>query len=280
MGTGWEITIWDNLSEKLFEEIKKSVIEQSENFDKTYSRFIKSSLVWKIAEKAGVHEVPQDLTVMLKIYDDLYLPSDCKLNPLVGFTMNDLGYDENYSLKPKSSVQTVPDLKSSLKIMDETHIETAQKVLIDLGALGKGYFVDILHNFLKSKEIKRFLVNGSGDIRYHGNEPIAAGLEHPTDKNKVIGSIKMSGGALCASGTDRRKWDNYNHLIDPQSLNSPKEIVSTWVTAETAALADALATCLFLTNPDNFTVKYKFEYCLLDRFMRARRSPGFTAEFY
>lgn len=280
MGTHWEISIWDEIDSNKFREMKDAIIKKSGDFDNTYSRFKKNSLVWKIAEGEGTYEVPEDLTKMLTLYSDFYLPSQRKLNPLIGFMISDLGYDENYSLVPKEIIRLVPDFADALKILDVTHIQTRQKVLIDLGALGKGYFVDRLADFLKREGIKRFLVNGSGDIWYEGEEKIRAGLEHPTDKTKVIGAINLSNIALCASGIDRRKWDKYNHVIDPDLLTSPEKIISTWVVAGTAALADALATCLFLVPPENFSHKYKFEYCILDKDMKIKKSKGFAAEFY
>ncbi|MBI2024024.1 FAD:protein FMN transferase [Candidatus Giovannonibacteria bacterium] len=177
-------------------------------------------------------------------------------------------------------MRPVHDYNKSIKILDSTHIETFDSVLIDIGALGKGYFVDKLDEYLKTENIKKFLVNGSGDIRYFGNEKIQVGLEHPSDKNKVIGKVDMGTGAMCASGCDRRQWGDYHHIIDPASLTSPKNILSTWVIAGNAALADALATCLFLAPPENFESKFKFEYCILNSEMLIKKSEGFHAEFY
>ncbi|MBI2024023.1 FAD:protein FMN transferase [Candidatus Giovannonibacteria bacterium] len=96
MGTRWEIAIWDPHLEA---RLSNKIIEKSKEFDNLYSRFIKDSLVWKIAENPGKHEVPADLVKMLRLYEELYLPSEKKLNPLIGFAISDLGYDAEYSLK-------------------------------------------------------------------------------------------------------------------------------------------------------------------------------------
>ena len=93
MGTTWDISIWDAISDEELDILKEKIFNMSDNFDKTYSRFIRSSLVWKIAESAGEYEVPEDFISMLNAYMDLYEPSEKKLNPLVGFTISDLGYD-------------------------------------------------------------------------------------------------------------------------------------------------------------------------------------------
>ena len=281
MGTTWAVSIWDEIDQTTLDTLQSSIIQQSMLFDQTYSRFIKTSLVWALTEKRGVVEVPEDLVTMLLLYERLNALSGGTCNPLIGFTISDLGYDADYSLKPKDIIRPVPDFQSSLHIIDDTHIELFASALIDLGALGKGFFVDTISRFLRENGIRRFLVNGSGDIFYQGNgQVLRAGLEHPGDTSKVIGVIEMTHGALCASGSNRRKWDKYHHTIDPFSLTSPQDIIATWVMAETAAIADGLATCLFLVEPERFAESYEFEYCILNKDYKVKRSTGFTAELF
>ncbi len=157
-------------------------------------------------------------------------------------------------------------------------------MLFDLGALGKGYFVDVIEQRLTSAGLKRFLVNGSGDISYKGTGAISVGLEHPGDPTKVIGVIEMTGAknssCMCSSGINRRKWGKYNHVIDPHTSSSPDEIIATWVIAPTTAIADALASCLFFVAPENFASKYQFEYCIMNKENKIKKSPGFEATFY
>jgi thiamine biosynthesis lipoprotein len=283
MGTTWEITLWDKTDH--LEIFKQEIFALSDQFDKTYSRFIKTSLVWKIAEQAGTYEVPEDFTNMLRIYMDLYEPSGCKLNPLIGFTISDMGYDENYSLVTKDTVRLTPDLFDTVKIIDNTHIETNLPVLFDFGALGKGYFVDRIKDYLVSQGVERFLVNGSGDIYYSSGKkseskiPIVVGLEHPNDKTKVIGTTEMTEGSMCASGISRRAWGKYHHVINPLSNSSTEGILATWVVAKTAALADALASCLFFVAPESLSA-YDFEYVIMNDERKVKVSPGCQVKLF
>jgi thiamine biosynthesis lipoprotein len=297
MGTSWEISIWDEISDEELKIIKKEVFEMSDNFDNTYSRFIRSSLVWKIAESAGVYEVPKDFVNMLKMYMDFYEPCQKKLNPLIGFTISDLGYDDVYSLKEKADIRPTPDLFETVEILEglEGHlssfkIKTAQPVLFDFGALGKGYFVDKISDYLKNKGIKRFLVNGSGDIYYSGGAdkeekiPITVGLEHPSDQTKVIGTTEIKEGSMCASGTNRRKWGEYHHVIDPLTARStPTEqgIIAVWVIAHSATLADALASCLFFVQPERLIEKgFVFEYVIMNADNLIKKSEGWKGGLF
>lgn len=279
MGTQWAVSVWDGLDPAVFAGMKKDILGQSQVFDRTYSRFISTSLVWELTRKTGTVEVPSDLVAMLRMYEKLHDLSGGKCNPLVGFALSDLGYDAEYSLQARNETRPVPDFHDALRIVDDTHIELRQSTLIDLGALGKGFFVDKLSTHLRRQGVKRFLVDGSGDIYYQGSgTPIRCGLEDPADERKAVGVIALEHGAMCASGINRRAWKGRHHIIDPQSLESPSEIVAAWVIAPDAATADGLATCLFFTEPERYAKDFRFEYCLMNAERKVKRSPGFKAE--
>ena len=280
MGTSWEVTVWDEVDQTVFATLRSTIMAQSKEFDETFSRFKKDSLIWELSKRKGLQQVPEDLVKMLRIYEKLNRMSSGALNPLIGFALSDLGYDAEYSLKPKDTVRPVPDFNAALTIIDDTHIELNESVLIDLGALGKGFFVDKIAAYLKRQGLRHFLVNGSGDMYYSGaGMPLRAGLEHPADPTKVIGVIEIAEGALCASASNRRKWDKYHHTLDPKTLTSPQGIIATWVRADSAALADGLCTCLFMTEPEKY-IELGFEYCLLNPTYAIKRSAGFQAELF
>lgn len=281
MGTTWSIAIWDPIAESALQEIQSTIVRQSKDFDHTYSRFIQSSFIWSLAQKTGRIEVPADLVRMLRLYERFNRLSRGKCNPLIGYAMSDLGYDAEYSLKTKERVRPVPNFSSALRIIDDTHIELTESVLIDLGALGKGYFVERISAYLNQQGIRRYLVDGSGDMTYKGNgEALRVGLEHPGDPSKVIGVVELLDGSMCGSGSNRRRWGDYHHTIDPDFLSSPGDIIATWVIAESAAIADGLATCLFLCEPEAFERELAFDYCLLNTDYNVKRSAGFTAELF
>lgn len=275
MGTTWEITVWDR------EVDASEIIRLSNEFDTAYSRFIKNSFVSNTSHKTGTIKVPEDFTQILALYFKLYPLSQKKLTPLIGHTLEEIGYDADYSLISHKTINNVPDLFETVSIVDSTTIEIKIPVLFDFGAIGKGFFVDVVTTYLKEKGVKRFLVNGSGDISYVSNgEEITVGLENPLDSSQIIGTVKMKHGCMCSSATNRRAWGKYNHIIDPHTLASPAEIIASWVIADSAAVADGLATALFMVPPENFAKDFKFEYCLLNKDLQVKRSSGFTTELF
>ena len=278
MGTKWTIKISDEISPAEFEAIRQSIQEKSAQFDATYSRFLPQSLVNNL-RNPGEYEIPGELFAMLQLYEKLHEATAGKINPLVGQTLEDLGYDTDYSFDQKKPITKTPDFNHAVKLSEKNHFTILEPVLIDIGALGKGYFVDLIVAFLRNKGIVDFLVDGSGDMYYQSSEnrTLKIGLEDPSDETKVIAKVDFSGGAMCSSAGNIRKWRQYHHIIDPISSESPKDILATWVIAQNTALADGLATSLFLVSPETLLPHYDFEYLIFNTARRVKQSQGFHA---
>ncbi len=281
MGTHWAVTVWDAMGSAAFTELERAIIARAREFEALYSRFRTDSLVWDLARSPGVHTVPRELVEMLQLYARLNALSDGKCNPLVGFTLSDLGYDADYTLVPQAQIRATPEFSQTLRILDDERIELAAPALIDLGALGKGYFVDIMVGMLREKGLRRFLSDGSGDVYYEGDGyPLRVGLEDPADPTKAIGVATLLKGSLCGSAGNRRKWGDVHHIIDPDTGRSASGIAAAWVTADTAVLADGLTTCVFLTEPERYREAFGCEYLLMNSERKVKRSEGFEAELF
>lgn len=281
IGTTFTIKIWNLLSQDQYEVLVEDLRMCAEEFDSLYSRFRSDSLISKLSTCTGVFEVPSDLVAMLRTYELLDSATKGAVNPAIGFALSDTGYNAAYSLREQTVIRDVPKFSDTVLIRDDTHVELLQHALLDLGALGKGYLVDLLYRRMRESGLSRFLVDGSGDIRYYAQEgeEIVCALEHPENPSMAIGTFKVTGGALCASATNRRVWGNRNHYFDPRTKESPVDIVATWVYADDTALADALSTALFFVSPESLT-QFDFEYCIVNKDLQRKNSAGFTAEFF
>jgi len=270
MGTVLSVRVLNQVSPILQEKIRQEILDFTVFYDESFSRFKKESLVTKISEKEGKHIVPKILVEMLRMYEDFNLVTEGAMNPLIGNTISDLGYDSDYTLRKKESVRSTPKLFETLQILSDTEIQTKEPVLIDIGALGKGFWVDQVGNILEKNKISHYIVNGSGDILYKTDqtESLSVALEDPVNGRDYIGNTKILNEALCGSGVNKRNWsvkdtDNLHHVIDA-NINLPTEnVLAVWVKAKTCTLADGLATALFFTSPDKLLEKYSFEYYII-----------------
>lgn len=279
IGSHWVIDIFDFPKSLSPEKLEKIILDRIEIFDKTYSRFRKDSLVWRISEKAGEYKFPSDSKDLFALYDQLYKITDGAFTLLIGNTLSEAGYDSSYSLTPQE-IHKVPDI-SEIYSFDYPVLTIKKPYILDFGGLGKGYLVDVISNLLIENGIESFCVDGSGDIFCKNLEkPVRVGLENPKDFKQVIGVVELNNKSICASSGSRRKWDKYHHIIDPNTLKSPDKILSTWVVAKNAFTADAMATCLFLTSPKKLLKYFDFEYLILNSDFTISKSQNFSAELF
>jgi thiamine biosynthesis lipoprotein len=280
IGTQWSITIKDELTEHTGQMLKKEIADRIEIFDQTYSRFREDSLVRKAAKSSGNLTFPKDAKQLFALYKSLYHITDGSFTPLIGDVLSDAGYDAVYSLQPGKLRKT----EKWEDVFSFTYpILTMKKpAILDFGAAGKGYLVDIVGGMLQAHDVKNFCVDGSGDLLYKSatSEPLRVGLEHPEDPTKAIGVATITDGSICGSAGNRRKWGEFTHIIDPHTQTSPKDIVAIWVVAETAILADALATCLSFTSAEKLQKFYQFEYVLIKADYTLEKSQDFPGEFF
>lgn len=161
-------------------------------------------------------------------------------------------------------------------------ITIKERVVLDFGAGGKGYLVDIIGVLIESFGINTYTIDAGGDILHKGKdgEALKVGLENPNNFKQIIGVADITSGSICGSAGNRRVWGNFHHIIDPKTLTSPRSIASVWTTAKTALLADSLATCLFFSPHNELKKHFDFEYAILYSDFSLEKSEKFPGEFF
>lgn len=279
IGTHWEIEVFKSLSYADEQRLFVAVKDRIDRFDKAYSRFREDSLVTAISKRVGVFLFPDDGALMLSLYHDLYMRTNGLLTPLIGNLMSDAGYDAQYSLKQKKRLESPPAWDDALEYR-HPYLIVKMPVLLDFGAAGKGYLIDLVAEVLEANSTAEYCIDAGGDILLKGRPPQRIGLEDPDDTSKAVGICTLVGGSICGSAGNRRQWEKFTHIIDPKSRKSPTKISAVWVTAETAIIADALATCLFFVEPAVLAGAYVFEYVRLYENRSFEKSPGFSGEMF
>jgi thiamine biosynthesis lipoprotein len=279
IGTKWYIDIYKELDEAEKSELFSKIKNRIDVFDKIYSRFRADSLVMRMSKESGDFTLPADAEPMLSLYRDLYVHTDGLVTPLIGNLISDAGYDAQYSLKQKKKLEMPPTWDEALEYK-HPKLLIKKPVLLDFGAAGKGHLVDLVGKVLEKNGIKEYCIDAGGDILHKGKTPIRIGLEDPENKEKVIGVRILQNRSICGSAGNRRKWADFTHIINPKTLTSPTDIMAVWVVADTALLADALATCLFFVPASKLSDAYKFEYVIVYSDRSLEKSENFHGEIF
>ncbi|MBQ3508343.1 MAG: FAD:protein FMN transferase, partial [Clostridia bacterium] len=132
---------------------------------------------------------------------------------------------------------------------------TDPEMTLDVGAIAKGYAVEMVARSLEEKGITGYVINVGGNVRTLGvkgdGSPWTVGIENPEEDvaDPYFAYLHMNGQSLVTSGSYQRYYvvegKRYHHIIDPDTL-MPKDLyLSVSVVCKSSADGDALSTALF-----------------------------------
>jgi len=275
IGTSWSIETTTRLSTI----IQKAIHDRILDFDKTYSRFRSDSIVSKARHNVGTYAFPEDAQALFDFYKKLYDLTDAKVTPLIGGMLENAGYDADYSFVSRAQ-QPIPTWEEALDIHGGL-VTIHQPIVIDVGAAGKGYLVDSVSQILEAAGVDEYVIDASGDIRHKGSQENKVGLEHPLETNKVIGVIDIQNKSLCASAINRRQWGNgQHHVFDPDTMEPTRDVIATWVIADSTMVADGIATALFFTEPAKLRKEFSYDFLRIRRDGAIDYSPAFEGKLF
>lgn len=276
IGTRWAI----DTPEPLPADVRVRVRARIDAFDRTWSRFRDDSLIARMAREPGEYTLPEDAAPLLDLYALLGERTGGAVSPLVGRSLERLGYDARYRLRPSGPPVPAPAWDDVVE-RDGTRLLVREPVLLDVGAAGKGYLVDLVAQELTAAGICEHTVDAGGDLRHAGPRPLRVALEDPRDPQRAVGVVRLGGGALCGSAVNRRAWgDGLHHVLDARTGRPVDGVVATWVIAGSGLLADGLATALFFAEPERLLVAADFSYVAVHADGSARYSLDLDGEVF
>lgn len=126
---------------------------------------------------------------------------------------------------------------------------------LDVGAIAKGYAVEMVARSLEERGITGYVINVGGNVRTVGakgdGSPWVAGIENPdTDAEEpYVAYLKLSGESVVTSGSYQRYYlvngKRFHHIIDSETLMPAEGFRSVSVVCKHSGQGDALSTALF-----------------------------------
>lgn len=214
----------------------------------------------RINESAGINPVPVDEETLFLIAESLKVSN--RSQGVFDISFASIGHLWRLH-KDKKQVLDQRTIEEQLKFINYKLIEVndADKTVylphkemkIGLGGIGKGYAVDQVYRLFLKKGLSNFYINGSGDIRVHSRVDAPRkwriGIRNPLSKDpkKSVGVVQMDSGAIASSGGYIHNIDGdrfNNHIINPKTGTSARDVIASTVIAEDALTADTTATVL------------------------------------
>lgn len=144
-------------------------------------------------------------------------------------------------------------------------------LIVDLGAIGKGYALSQMIECLSDSDSLYGLVSVGGNVGVYGNKDTSfkIGICNPKNTSGVVGYVYIDKGVIAVSGDYERYFIEdgvkYHHIFDTSTGYPAKtSISSVSVICEDATIADALSTALFVMDYEKAmefynSEKYNFE---------------------
>lgn len=276
IGTAWEV----ETAEPVPADARAAIAAEIEAFDRTWSRFRSDSAVTALAASGGRMPLPAGDVRLLEVLAAAGEATGGAVHPLVGDALVALGYDAEYSFRPRGHPGGDLEAVASTRLRWDADTLTLDGAgTIDVGAAGKGLLVDRVLALIPAS-CGDAVVDGSGDLAVRGTA-IRVGLEHPYDPTRAIGVWEVGDAALCASAANRRSWgDGLHHVLDARTGLPVRTVVATWARAADALHADAAATALFFDGGPAFAAAADIAWVRMLSDGRVEYSPGADAELF
>ncbi|MGT2424861.1 FAD:protein FMN transferase [Amnibacterium kyonggiense] len=256
IGTRWALTTAEPMTASTRDRVDAVIA----GYDAAWSRFRGDSAVAAIARGEAVDLGPT-APPLLALLADLRARTGGAVDPFVAASLEHLGYGPSAALRPSAGWLPAPDAEV---LLEGTTVRTLPPRLLDVGSAGKGQLVDLVLDVLAEAGHTGALVDASGDLRVTG-APLRVALEHPFDPAAAIGVVEVADGAIAGSAVNRRDWSldggrRLHHVLDARTGRPVEAVAATWVLADTAMVADALATALFFVGPEALLDAYDFRW--------------------
>lgn len=219
----------------------------------------KESDIFKVNNANGAEIVLQeDAFCPLQFALNMAGESEGLFNPLLYPVIREWGFTTGVYKVPESSV-----VKALMQNTDYTAVVLDKKkksvkirpdMMIDLGAVGKGYAGDCAIQVLKANGIKSAILDLGGNVQTIGTKPDGSlwsvGIKNPWGEGSVAG-LRISDKAVITSGGYERFFDQdgkrYIHIFDGKTgYPVENEISSVTIVCKSGLLGDSLSTTLFV----------------------------------
>ena len=237
-------------------EILDYAFKLMEDYENKFSFYKNESQIWKFNNSIiDSLLIDDDLKEILSISKELYQKTNKHYDVTIG-ALSEIWDFDNEVIPTCKEIEKAIQVTGFEKLkIQNNYLYKTDGIKINLGSLAKGYIIDKVVAYLKQQNVISGFVNAGGDMRIFGREkPFKIGIQHPrSESNEIIYVINVGNKSVVTSGDYERYFmkdsKRYHHIIDPLTGYPSQNTISVTVIAETALIADAYSTALFLLEP-------------------------------
>lgn len=258
LGTVVDIKVYDEASEDIF----TGVFNILHNIENKMSINLDNSEVSNINKNAGKEEVKVSPETFYVINKGKYYSSlsnghfDISIGPLV--KLWGIGSDNARLPEPSEIKTTIEKIGYKDILLNESNSSVKlnrKDMMLDLGAIAKGYAADEVAKYLKSKNINNAIINLGGNVYAIGANPETdiwnIGIQNPFDlRGEHLGILHIKNKSIVTSGIYERYFEKdgkkYHHILNPfTGYPVENSLASVTIVSDKSIDGDGLSTTIF-----------------------------------
>lgn len=211
--------------------------------------------------ESGSAELGKETLVLIKFALDMSEKTGGALDPTIYPVLREWGFTVGEYKIPGSETLSglLKNVGADKVHINENSVTLDGGVMLDLGAVAKGYASEECYKILKENSVSSALINLGGNIRLLGSKPDGnpwkIGVADPLSPGDYLGILSVADCAVVTSGNYQRYFEEngrtYGHIIDPKTgFPADNDLLSVTVISDSGTLCDALSTALFVMGSE------------------------------
>ena len=232
-------------------------------FNRIFSTYIPDSEISIVNKSDSRVRVSDEFGKLIEESKLIYEITDGMFDPTVGPLVNKWGFgpDKIDKVPSEAEIKQLVEFVGFDKITYEDGYihKKFKESYIDFSSVAKGYAVDVLHNYLKGKQINDTYVEIGGEVRVSGknknNDYWVLGIREPNFDGKInlSATVSLENMALATSGNYINNYyvddSLFFHTINPKTgFPAYSNMLSASVFSTDCLSADAYATAFMAMN--------------------------------
>jgi thiamine biosynthesis lipoprotein len=244
------------------EDAARDAFDLLRGLERRLSKFLPSSDVSRLNARGAFEPVAvgEDLLVLLRLSRRAWELTDGAFDPTVGPLLDAWGFTG--AARPAPSDVELAEMRARSgmdRIVVDEDAGTArldrEGVVLDLGAIAKGYAVDRVAERLRALGIPAgAVISGRSSIVFWGAPPgddrWRVEVDDPGDADEILRALRVEPGAVSSSGSSERRLvrdgREYGHVMDPRSGRPARGVIGVTAWTPTALLGDVLSTAVLV----------------------------------
>ncbi len=244
-------------------QILRDAMTECGRYEQLLSRTVEGSDAWRINHADGEPvEVSEDMAVILRCAQAISERSGGAFDVTVGpaSTLWDFKSGETVLPDADTLADAANRIDYSKLVLEDNTVTLPAGMMIDLGAIAKGYIADQIKSYLIRRGVESAILSFGGNVIGIGTKPDGSpwkvgiqDIDKPTGESMLVS--RNTGTSAVTSGIYERGFDldgvRYHHLLSPfTGWPVQNELASVTIFSDSSMIGDALSTTAFVLGTE------------------------------